>query len=280
MTDSLPSISVVTRTHRRPDALARAARYLRAQTVPFEWIVVNAGDAPLDSAILKGVGTACHVIDAGPLGRARAAKVGLERASGALLMIHDDDDTLEPDALGRLAEYLRDTPGDVAVTCGYTRVREGEGADVVEHTHSPAIPPTLYDMAERNRVLTVGTLFRADAYQAAGGMRTEVDALEDWDLWLRLLVEGDFGVIPDVLATQYVRGDTDGPAANSQPAEHEAARVRLLNRYLRDDIRAGRLGLGQLTHRPHARFVEEVDDRLRRAGQLKRALTPWRKPKE
>ena len=265
------TISVVTRTFNRPDALARAAAALAAQDRAFEWVVVNAGDAPVD------VPGDCVVVspDGNP-GRALAAKLGVEAASGALLMLHDDDDTLEPGALGVLADALKAAPHAAAVTCGYAVIEEDGGAERELSRHAYDLPISLYDMAERNRILTVGTLFRRSAYDASGGMRTEVDALEDWDLWLRMMCVGDIVTVPDVLARQYVRpAETDGPDANSARDEHERARVLLQNRWLRDDIAAGRTGLGEITHRPHARFVEEVDDRLRRAGAIKRKLMPW-----
>lgn len=272
-------ISVVTRTCDRPDALRRAAAGLRAQTQAFEWIVVNDGTGAVNARELQGVGTALKVIDTDDkLGRSQAATVGIEAASGDFVMLHDDDDALLPDALQRLAGVLSD--GDaIAVTCGYETLEErADGSIVTTRTHLHGLPPRLYDLAERNSLLTIGTLFRKKTYDKIGGMNTAIDALEDWDLWLRLMTVGDIAVVDDILARQYVRPEgTLGAAANSDVDEHAQARVRLQNAYLRDDIAAGRIGLGDLMHRPHARFVEEVNDRLSRAGKLKRKLMPWRR---
>ncbi len=247
------------------------------QTAVFDWVVVNDGEDPIDAGSLSGVGIAQTVIDeAEHLGRARAAKMGLDAATGDYLMLHDDDDALVPQALERLSHYLDAHSDDIAVTCGYEKVLEEGGRQTLLKRHAPELLPTLYDMAERNRILTIGTLFRASTYREVGGMNMRVDALEDWDLWLRLMTKGDIGVIPDILARQFVRPDTQtGDAANSHRREHEIARVRLLNTWLRADIEAGRTGLGELAHRPHARFIEESRDRLRRAGALKRKIMPW-----
>jgi glycosyltransferase involved in cell wall biosynthesis len=272
------SLSIITRTCNRPDALARAAAGLRSQDAGFEWVVVNDGDAPLNSDVLLGVGSSQNVVNPPErLGRSGAAQAGLDAASGDYLMLHDDDDALCPGALSALQTYLDENPAQVAVSCGY-EVWHEDDAGGVQYVISAAhdLPPRLYDLAERNSLLTIGTLFRADAARDAGGIRTDIDALEDWDLWLRLMQIGDIGVVPNVLARQYIRTtDTSGARANSDPRDHELARITLQNAWLRNDIAAGRTGLGELTHRPHARFIEEADDRLRRAGALKRKIFPW-----
>jgi len=249
--------------------------------VDFEWVVVNDGSTELDMTTFSSVGTTRLVINTGPrAGRAVAAQAGIKAASGDYIMLHDDDDKLMPGALLQLAASLDEDQFYVAVTCGYETFEERLGeSDALLRSHSPKLPPQLYDMAERNRILTIGTLFRRDAYDRVGGIRTDISALEDWDLWLRLMTIGDFGIVSDVLARQYIRPDgTRGATANSEDLLHAQARIRLQNAYLRDDIASGRIGLGNLVHRPHAQFVEEMVDRMKRAGTLKRKLLPWTRP--
>lgn len=275
-----PHITVVTRTCDRPEKLARAARGLRAQTIPFEWVVVQDGAIPIDSAVLSGVGDRQTVLNpTQKLGLAKAAHAGLDAASGDFLMLHDDDDTLLPTALETLSCALEAAPDCVAVTCGYEVWHESEGAaPSCSETASNALPLRFYDLCERNTILTIGTLFRAETYRAIGGVRTDILALEDWDLWIRFMQRGDILRVPDVLARQFIRPASiaGSPQANSLKEDHHRAHILLQNAYLREDIAAGRIGLGALTHRPHAQFVAEVDDRLQRAGHIKRKLMPWR----
>jgi len=275
-------ITVVTRTCDRPDMLARAAQGLSAQDIQFDWIIVNDGQSDVDLGNVKRSGVTPVILktapsaDARPKGRGQAGIIGMAAVKGQYILLHDDDDMLEPGALRRLAEYLDAHPHAVGVSGGHEVWHEGEGEPEKVSTYQSALPIKFYALAERNTLLTISTLFRRETYEAIGGLRTDMDALEDWDLWLRMMVKGDIDVISDVVARQYIRIETAAPALrNSRVIEHEEARIRLLNAYLRDDLEAGRVGLGSLVHRPHARFVEQVDDRLRRAGALKRKFMPW-----
>jgi len=260
----------------------RAAEGLSSQGGGFDWLIVNDGVGEIDRESLSISGVSISVIETAPSadarkkGRSFSGKAGLAAAQGEYLLLHDDDDMLLPGALEALSAYLDENPKVVAVSGGNEVWEETEGEAYKVSTNELGLPLRFYDLAERNRLLTISTLFRRQVYEDIGGLRTDIDALEDWDLWLRMMVQGDIDVIKNIVARQYLRGEGAASAlSNSTQAEHEDARIRLLNAYLRDDIQAGRLGLGALVHRPHARFVEEVDDRLRRAGRLKRKFMPW-----
>jgi len=121
------------------------------------------------------------------------------------------------------------------------------------------LPLAITDVAYQNKLPPIGLVFRRDAFEAAGGFDANLSVLEDWDFYLRLLLQGDIDCIPDVLAHAHVRETADGPLANTANAEHRRTEQRLRNAYLRRDIKNGSLGLGLLTN-PHD---VETRERLR-----------------
>ena len=276
-----PKISVITRTRNRPRLLARAINGLEAQSFKdFELLIINDGGEPpvIESPLPHKL-----INLAENLGRAGAADHGLRAAKGDYVLFHDDDDSLKPEALEKLCEALDTAPDCVGAICGYEIIREDNAARDFRPTgqrdiHIPDLPPTLNDLAFANTLLTISTLFRRDAALKAGGMTLSLDALEDWDLWLRLMLEGDFTLVKEALAYQHLRTDeTDGAYAQSAKAEHDAARIRLLNHYLREDIKSGRQGLGHLMNVQNRQTIEDLSHLTSLLKGFKRRLLFWRR---
>lgn len=278
--DSTPKITVITRTKDRPRLLARVAKGLELQSYDsFEWLIVNdGGDAPDIDTVLHP-----RIINLSEnLGRAGAADKGLREATGEYILFHDDDDSLDDRALEKLANALDDAPNCVGAICGYEVIHEdtasGDFKATGERTkHIPDLPPTLNDLAFANTLLTISTLFRRKTALKAGGMTTSLNALEDWDLWLRLMLEGDFVLVKEALAFQHLRASTDDAYAQTAKAEHDAARIQLLNHYLREDIKSGKQGLGHLMNVQNRQTIEELSALTGSLRKIKRRLMFWRR---
>jgi glycosyltransferase involved in cell wall biosynthesis len=278
--DTTPKITVITRTKDRPRLLARVAKGLELQSFDsFEWLIVNdGGEAPKVESVLNP-----RIINLpNNLGRAGAADKGLREATGDYVLFHDDDDSLDERALEKLAEALDDAPNCVGAICGYEVIHEdtasGDFKATGERTkHIPDLPPTLNDLAFANTLLTISTLFRRETALKAGGMTTSLKALEDWDLWLRLMLEGDFVLVKEALAFQHLRATTDDAYAQTAKAEHDAARIQLLNHYLREDIKSGKQGLGHLMNVQNRQTIEELSALTGSLRKAKRRLMFWRR---
>ncbi len=275
-----PKISVITRTCNRPRLLARTIKGLEAQSFKdFELLIVNDGGAP---PLIETLLNARTINLPENLGRAGAADRGLREAKGDYVLFHDDDDSLKMEALGKLSKALDMAPDCIGAICGYETIYEANADKDFKptgqrDTHIPDLPPTLNDLAFANTLLTISTLFRREAALNAGGMTLSLNALEDWDLWLRLMLEGDFTLVKEALAYQYLRGDTNDAYAQSAKTVHDAARIRLLNHYLREDIKMGRPGLGHLMNVQNRQTIEDLSYLTRTLKSLKRRLIFWRR---
>ena len=278
--DTTPKITVITRTKDRPRLLARVAKGLELQSFDsFEWLIINDGGAApeLDTVLHP------RIINLPKnLGRAGAADKGLHEAAGEYILFHDDDDSLDDRALEKLSGALDAAPHCVGAICGYEVIHEdtasGDFKATGERTkHIPELPPTLNDLAFANTLLTISTLFRRDTALKAGGITTSLKALEDWDLWLRLMLEGDFVLVKEALAFQHLRAETNDAYAQTAKAEHDAARIQLLNHYLREDIKSGKQGLGHLMNVQNRQTIEELSALTGSLRKAKRRLMFWRR---
>ena len=278
--DTTPKITVITRTKDRPRLLARVAKGLELQSYDsFEWLIVNdGGEVPEVETVLHP-----RIINLPEnLGRAGAADKGLREAKGDYILFHDDDDSLDDRALEKLADALDDAPNCVGAICGYEVIHENNASGDFKATgertkHIPELPPTLNDLAFANTLLTISTLFRRETALKTGGMTTSLNALEDWDLWLRLMLEGDFLLVKEALAFQHLRTETNDAYAQTAKAEHDAARIQLLNHYLREDIKSGKQGLGHLMNVQNRQTIEELSALTGSLRKIKRRLMFWRR---
>lgn len=259
-----PSVSVVTRSFNRPELLKEVAKKLKSQTIQdFEWIVV---DDCSSQEILKQDLNACKP-DFGirvfrnekNLGLAKSAQIGISEALGKYILIHDDDDYLLPMALEQLQGAI--VGNFIGATGGVRRIFQSGR----QETYMPTVPPLISDIGHRNKITTIATMFLKSAYHETEGIDVELQALEDWDLWLKLLLLGDFEAVPNIIAIQRV-GSTDQTLRST----HVRQMAIMRNKYLRDDIKRNAIGLGYVTNIPAPETIGRLDYLLAFLSRLKK----------
>jgi ligand-binding SRPBCC domain-containing protein len=160
-------------------------------------------------------------------GLAQARATGLEHAGGELIALCDGDDTWEPGSLAARVGALAEHPdADVcfgrAVIVGPDDRPTGERwEELAPGVHSgPGLVASLY---ERNPIPVSGAIIRAGALAGAGGLHSDLERAEDWDLWLRLAARGaSFVFVPEAVVRYRRRpGALSGDVA-------ELARAQLL----------------------------------------------------
>lgn len=132
-------------------------------------------------------------------GRAVARQVGIERANGDYVAMMDADDLSLPERLERQARFL-DEHSEIDLVG--TQIIEID-AESEEHLAVRSLPTDHDDIASLARsrapVSQSSVMARRDAILAAGNYR-DVDRMEDYDLWVRMLVDGArFANIPETL---------------------------------------------------------------------------------
>ena len=156
------SVSVVIATYQRPEQLARAVASVHAQTVPVELVVVP-DETPREQYPTEPHAFWC-VKGVPP------RNAGLDRAAGDWVLVLDDDDELEPDAVATL-------------------LAETENADVVYGRSEVATFGKLGTWPPRPSGFVLGAVM----WRAGMGYRFSMDcppSPADWDLWNRMLHDG------------------------------------------------------------------------------------------
>jgi glycosyltransferase involved in cell wall biosynthesis len=244
-------VGVVVRTHRRPEFLRRALQDISAQTFTDRRIVVvNDGGDPADvDAVVSAVPFEVEVVHLAPGsgGRCVAANTGVRVSGTEFVVLHDDDDRWHPDFLSRTVAWLDTHPDDAAVSATteivYEEERDGRWVEVGRAPFWAGMQRiSLSEMLSVNRAVPISVLYRAAVHEEVGWYDESLDAVEDWDFYLRVLARAGFGFIPgEPLAYWTQRPDATGIAANSMFALAEAHRL--------DDARVRDRALTEWTRR-------------------------------
>lgn len=200
--DARLPISIIIRTlPGRGALLDRALRSVFAQTYrPLEVIVVVDGGAESSwiPTSLNIPDLDIRYIALSKIGRSQAGNHGMAAARGALLNFLDDDDELLPTHASLLSQSLLDNPTyDAAYSASFVSFSDLVSIDplLIEEHRRELFGRRRFDLAELwnfNQFAIQSVMFRKKLFSAHGGLCTNLDALEDWDLWLRFAVEKDF----------------------------------------------------------------------------------------
>ena len=198
---SAPLVSVVVRTYRREAALLKTLRSLAHQTYTnFEVVVVEDSEPTVETRIKAAFpDLKLRYFAMGKnSGRAKAAAKGIDAARGTYINLLDDDDFLFPEYLSVAVAFAETGDYDLVFSASValeTRVLSEEPykteLKAKRLMRFPAIDP--FSMSRRCLAASNAVLFKKQCYLAAGGIREELGAHEDWSLWLRLMAAGRYG---------------------------------------------------------------------------------------
>jgi hypothetical protein len=173
-----------------------------------------------------------------PLGIAATRNALLDRARGTYVAWLDSDDEYVPGGLRRQVAMLDRHPG-VALVHGAYDVVDDEGrplapwpapfgADTIE-----ASADAFGHLIAANELATSTVVVRRSAHDAAGPFATDIGASStDWDMWLRLTLQGDVGYTAARVA-RYRQHRRSVSRATSFSGERLRCDVRIATRALR-----------------------------------------------
>lgn len=256
-------VGVITRTKDRPLLLDRARSSVLGQGFrDLLWVLVNDGGdpAPVERAagLAREAGARVEVVHhARSQGMEAASNAGVERADCEFIVIHDDDDSWQPDFLERTVAFLDGSDlyqGVVTRSWKVDEVLEPGGVRVLGRTpYNPHLEAIyLAELAVVNQFPPISFLFRRAMWQELGGFDPTLPVLGDWDFNLRFLARADIGVIPLALANYHFRPRVDGSQAvygntvTHGLDQHVAYDAIVRNKLLRRDLAESRVGLGHL----------------------------------
>jgi glycosyltransferase involved in cell wall biosynthesis len=207
-TSNLPSFSVLLPTYAgdQPEHLDTAIRSLAKQSlVPDEVLVV--ADGPLTRELESTLQTWKSEFPTSLVllqleenrGLGAALRAGVEACEHELVARMDADDFSVPDRFERQLSFLSEHP-DVDVVGGYI----GEFSDSIDDIETVRVVPESHETIQRTARFRspmnhASVVFRRHAVLDVGNYKP-VDRMEDYDLWVRMLLDGfTFANVPVTL---------------------------------------------------------------------------------
>ncbi|MEW6659546.1 MAG: glycosyltransferase [Thermodesulfobacteriota bacterium] len=224
-----PTVSVIIPCYNYARYLPEALHSVLAQTYQdFEVIIVNDGSTDDTAAVAR------QLVEDHPQYRIRLINQkntgqpafprnrGVTASKGKYILFLDADDLIEPTFM---EECLRVLHTDPSIAIAYTDRLDFDGVDQVVLAGDYNFSRLKY----ANHI-SYCALFRREVWDAVGGIRTNVKAVEDWDFWVAAGAKGFLGRrIPKPLF-KYRRHDTGIFQEALGDFERKKAQVVLNNR--------------------------------------------------
>ncbi|MBM3210483.1 glycosyltransferase family 2 protein [Candidatus Saccharibacteria bacterium] len=257
-----PSVAVITRTKDRPLFLQRAIKSVHSQEYKnFTHVIINdAGDPqPVEELLEKykeltqGRVKVIHNTDS--RGMEAASNKAIKSVESKYVAIHDDDDSWHPNFLKYCVDHMEST-GVMGVVVTTDRIIEEIADNEIKLLSTERWLPdlkeiSLYRQCLDNFATPITFMYRRDVYKQIGFYDEELPVAGDWDFAIRFLSKYNIDYLntQEALAYYHHRPSATGVNGNTVFAEkdkHLHFLNVLMNKYLRQDLENGTLGVGYI----------------------------------
>lgn len=195
-----PLVSILVRTCGRPAVLRETLRSLENQTYQnFEIVIVEDGENVSERMILQEFKhlNIRYFSTGKKVGRSKVGNIAMEKATGAFLNFLDDDDLFFADHIETLVNAIQKSDKKVAYATAYETPIEIISKEPYQYNvfgykkqYRQAYDPI--QLCHHNYIPIQCVMFAKELFERYGGLDENLDALEDWDLWVRYSLHTDF----------------------------------------------------------------------------------------
>jgi len=227
-----PEVSVIIPTYNRRPMLLEAIDSVLAQTVTaFELIVIDDGSTDDTPEHLSRLGRTIRVERIEHRGPAAARNRGVAIARAPLIAFLDSDDLWSPTKLERQLAFMHANPNCAISQTNEIWVRNGRRVNPGLR-HLKRAGDIFIDSLRTCLISMSATIMRTELFRSSGGLDEGMDAAEDYDLWLRILIDHEVGLLDEPLVTR--RGGRPDQTSATTPAI-DRFRILALAKLLADD---------------------------------------------
>ncbi|MDO5150930.1 MAG: glycosyltransferase family 2 protein [Oscillospiraceae bacterium] len=195
-----PKVSIIVRTCGRPSVLRETLVSLRNQTYDnLEIVIVEDGENCAGKMVNDEFGdmNIVYFATGEKVGRSKAGNLAMERATGKYLNFLDDDDLFYPDHVEVLVTQLVKGENRAAYSFAFETPIEIYSKEPYEYSvkNYLGIHKQEFDkimLCHHNYIPIQAIMFEKSLFDEFGGLDESLDALEDWDLWVRYSLHTDF----------------------------------------------------------------------------------------
>jgi Glycosyl transferase family 2 len=202
----MPEVSAIIPTYNRRAMVCEAVGSVLAQRgATFELIVVDDGSSDGSAADLERI-AAVHrdlmrVERTEHRGVAAARNRGIALARAPLIAFLDSDDLWAPDKLACQLAYVRAHPQYAISQTAELWMRNGQRINPARR-HQKRAGDIFMESLRTCLVSPSAAIVQTDLIRALGGFDEIMTAAEDYDLWLRILVDHEVGLLDEPLVTR------------------------------------------------------------------------------
>ena len=227
-----PEVSVIIPTYNRRAMVREAIDSVLAQTAAsFELIVVDDGSSDGTGEELARLGESIRIERIANRGPAAARNRGAAVARAPLIAFLDSDDLWAPSKLERQLAFMRENPGCAISQTSEIWIRNGRRVNPGMR-HRKRAGDFFVESLRTCLVSPSAVMMEKQLFDSVGGFDEDMIAAEDYDLWLRILVDHEVGLLDEPLVTR--RGGHPDQLSSTTPAI-DRFRILALSKLLCDD---------------------------------------------
>ena len=242
MSEKKIKVSIIVRTCNRPQVLRGALNSIRDQTyTDIEAVVVEDGKAASEEMIRNEFSNMNIVYYATEqkVGRSKAGNIGLEMSTGEYCNFLDDDDLFFADHIETLVKTLISSKKGIAYSTGFEAATETISIEPYRYRihrytkrYVQKFDPIMF--CHHNYIPIQCIMFEKKFYTEYGGLDETLDALEDWDLWVKYSLYTDFEFVPKTTSIYKVPYNHDSSKKRQNALDDALINVRNKHRlYMR-----------------------------------------------
>jgi glycosyltransferase involved in cell wall biosynthesis len=225
-------VSIVIPTYNRRAMVCEAIDSVLAQSFrAFELIVIDDGSTDGTDEELMRLGDAIRLERIEHRGPAGARNRGVEMARAPMIAFLDSDDLWAPAKLERQLAFMRDNPECAISQTNEIWIRNGRRVNPGLR-HRKRAGDIFADSLRTCLISMSATMMRTELFRSLGGFDEIMLAAEDYDLWLRILIDHEAGLLDEPLVTR--RGGHPDQTSATTPAI-DRFRILALTKLLEDD---------------------------------------------
>jgi glycosyltransferase involved in cell wall biosynthesis len=212
-------VSVIIPSYNRAAMLREAIASVLAEThAAFELIIIDDGSTDDTLAMLDALGrdhSSVRFESTPHRGVAAARNHGVELARAPLIAFLDSDDLWHREKLARQLDFMRANPSRKIAQCQEIWLRGGRRVNPGQR-HAKRGGDLFIESLRTCLVSASAVIMRAELFRALGGFDEAMLAAEDYDLWLRIMIDQEVALLDEFLLTR--RGGRDDQLSASTPA--------------------------------------------------------------
>lgn len=230
---ALPLVTIITPAYNRADYLQETIESVLQQDYPnVEYIVLDDGSRDSTVELLQTYTGKLYWESHSNMGEIRTVNKAYSMAKGDYIAVINSDDPLLPGAISAVVETFLNNP-DVLVVYPDWQYIDANGKPVMD-VQTPEYD--YIEMLSKHKCMPgPGTFVSKKALNLTGLRDPQVKYISDFDLWLRMGLNGPFQRLPKILATYRVHPTS--LSSTEQGRKMAAEDIEMLDRlYAKSDL--------------------------------------------